>query len=730
MKDEDRTKKELINELISLRLKVSKLEESQHKLKLKSSQLRKAQERFSMLSIATNDAIHDYDIAKNQLWCNEGMQKTLGVPEVIDDPWNWWIQIIHPDDRKRMVAGMERLMKSNREFGSNEYRIKTAGGAHVYINHRIYVLRDRKGKPVRIIGAATNITERKRSEEALRESEEQYRAFFETSRDCVFISSPEGRWIDLNDAAVKLFGYASREELKNVQIRDLYADPEGRDRFIAHMREKGYVKEYPFDMKRKDGSIIHVLLTSVVWKGADGSVLGYRGTIRDVTEKRRIEKDLKAKHEELSAAYGQLSAYDEELRQKYTELLESQQSLHESETRYRVMFQHMGSGVAVYETRDNGETFVFKDFNRAAENIESVKREELIGRIVTDVFPAIKEFGLLDVFRRVWRTGVAERYPVSLYQDERLSSWRDNFVYKLPTEEIVTIYDDVTERRQSEKALRESEEKLKNILEAVQAGIVIIDPQTHSIVDVNPLAAKMIKAPRDQIIGSVCHRFICPAEVGKCPISDLHQNIDNAERVLLSADGSNFSIIKTVVPVMIEGRKYILESFIDITERKRAEELLRESEKRYRELTDFLPISIFEVDTAGSIISFNRTALEIFRYNQEDYKEGMNALQFFPPAEWQRVGESIGRVMQGTSIPGQEFTFLRKDGSTFIGLIYASPKIHQNEPVGIRGTIIDITERKQAEEALRQSEEKYRSLVHTVDSIYIVDAEQKVPLYE
>jgi PAS domain S-box-containing protein len=297
------------------------------------------------------------------------MQKTLGVPEVIDDPWNWWIPIMHPDDRKRMVSGMERLLKSNREFGSNEYRIQTAGGTHIYINHRIYVLRDRKGKPVRIMGAASNITERKRAEEALRESEARYRAFFETSRDCVFITSAEGRWLDLNDAAVELFGYASREELKNVQIRDLYAASEGRDRFIAHMREKGYVKEYPFDMRRKDGSLIHVLLTSVVWKGADGNVLGYRGTIRDVTEKRRIEKDLKAKHEELSAAYGQLSAYDEELRQKYTELLESQQSLHESETRYRVMFQHMGSGVAIYETHDNGETFIFKDLNRAAEKI-------------------------------------------------------------------------------------------------------------------------------------------------------------------------------------------------------------------------------------------------------------------------------------------------------------------------------------------------------------------------
>src|SRR5271157_5323885 len=120
MKDEARNKKDLIDELISLRLKVSKLEESQDKLKLKSSELRKAEERFAMLSIATNDAIHDWDLVKNQLWCNEGMQKTLGVPEVIHDPWDWWMKIIHPDDRNRMVSGMQRLMKSNREFGSNE----------------------------------------------------------------------------------------------------------------------------------------------------------------------------------------------------------------------------------------------------------------------------------------------------------------------------------------------------------------------------------------------------------------------------------------------------------------------------------------------------------------------------------------------------------------------------------------------------------------------------------
>ena len=144
----------------------------------------------------------------------------------------------------------------------------------------------------------------------------------------------------------------------------------------------------------------------------------------------------------------------------------------------------------------------------------------------------------------------------------------------------------------------------------------------------------------------------------------------------------------------------------DITDRKLVEMELRESEKRYRTLIDFLPISIFEIDTAGIIVSFNRTALKVFRYNEGDFKEGMNALQFFVPEEWQRVGENMRKVIQRISIPGQEFTFVRKDGSTFIGLIYSSPIFHQNNTIGIRGAIIDITDRKRAEEEKRQLGER------------------------
>jgi two-component system cell cycle sensor histidine kinase/response regulator CckA len=155
---------------------------------------------------------------------------------------------------------------------------------------------------------------------------------------------------------------------------------------------------------------------------------------------------------------------------------------------------------------------------------------------------------------------------------------------------------------------------------------------------------------------------------------------------------------------------------------KRAEEELRESENKYRDLYDFLPISFVEIDTKGTIISFNRKSLEVFRYKQEDFKDGMTALQFFESSQLERLGVNLQRVIDGTSIPGQEFLFLRKDGSTFPGLIFTSTIIQANKIVGIRAAIIDITEREQAEEALRTSEEKYRWVIDNMaDVITVMD---------
>jgi len=131
--------------------------------------------------------------------------------------------------------------------------------------------------------------------------------------------------------------------------------------------------------------------------------------------------------------------------------------------------------------------------------------------------------------------------------------------------EVVHITRDITERKNAEEALRQSEEQLKNILDSIHAGIMVIDPRDHRIVDVNSFAAKLIAAPREAIIGRTCHEFVCPAEKGHCPITDCHQVIDNAERVLIRADGKRVPILKSVIPVQYRGEEHLIERFIDIT---------------------------------------------------------------------------------------------------------------------------------------------------------------------
>jgi PAS domain S-box-containing protein len=129
--------------------------------------------------------------------------------------------------------------------------------------------------------------------------------------------------------------------------------------------------------------------------------------------------------------------------------------------------------------------------------------------------------------------------------------------------------------------LLESEGKLKVIFNSIQTGIVIVDPETHTIIEANPVAIQLIGLPSEDIVGKVYHHFIYPADTGKHPIADLGNEVDNAEQVLLNIKGEKVPIIKTVTPIFLNGRKHLLESFIDITERKKAEVLLKETNERY-----------------------------------------------------------------------------------------------------------------------------------------------------
>jgi PAS domain S-box-containing protein len=154
---------------------------------------------------------------------------------------------------------------------------------------------------------------------------------------------------------------------------------------------------------------------------------------------------------------------------------------------------------------------------------------------------------------------------------------------------------EIVERKRVEDALRESEERLKTILNSVQTGVLVIDAANHVIIDANPVASRLIGLSKKAIVGRVCHKFICPAEEGQCPVTDLGENLDKSERVLINGDGEAIPILKTVTTINLHGRKHLIDSFIDITDLKVAEEALRKSEEKFRSLSTELSEGLSDV---------------------------------------------------------------------------------------------------------------------------------------
>ncbi|MEN6586920.1 MAG: GAF domain-containing protein, partial [Sulfuricella sp.] len=135
----------------------------------------------------------------------------------------------------------------------------------------------------------------------------------------------------------------------------------------------------------------------------------------------------------------------------------------ESEERYHQLFENMGSGVAIFEPDDTCQNFIFKTINRAAERIDQLRREEVIGHSVNEIFPGVRDLGFMEVFERVCRSGVAEHFSNNHYQDDRISGWRENYVYRLESGELVAVYDDVSERIERETRIKNLNRVLRTI---------------------------------------------------------------------------------------------------------------------------------------------------------------------------------------------------------------------------------------------------------------------------
>jgi PAS domain S-box-containing protein len=305
---------------------------------------------------------------------------------------------------------------------------------------------------------------RKQAEDLLLESEKRYRHITEAITDYIYtVWIQDGRPIKTihGPACIAVTGYTDQEFSDDPYLWIQMVHEEDREAVeeqAAQTLTGGTVDPIEHRIVRKDGAVRWVRNTPVPFFDGNGRLLSYDGLIQDVTERRRAEE-----------------------------------AHHESEARYKGIVEYTINGVAVYRAVNDGEDFIFVDFNRSSERIERIKREKVIGRSIIGAFPRVKEFGLFEVLQRVWASGQPERHPISLYEDDRIVGWRDNFVYKLPSGEVVAVYTDETERKQAEEALRKANEELHNFSQElenkVQERTLELTEKTKQLVAAERLAA-------------------------------------------------------------------------------------------------------------------------------------------------------------------------------------------------------------------------------------------------
>jgi PAS domain S-box-containing protein len=200
-------------------------------------------------------------------------------------------QIIHPDDIELAQEALTKRLSKEDSGEHFQFRALVKNGDIRWVE-TLGTEVEYQGKPAVLVNVI-DITDRRKAEDERRWFEDRYRALFEESKDCVFVSTPDGRFLDINAAGVEMYGYSSKDELLKVDIvNDLYTNPGQPKEIETILAERGYVKDYEFTYKRKDGRIINVLETVTTVRDENGDIVAYRGIQRDITEQKQLQEQL------------------------------------------------------------------------------------------------------------------------------------------------------------------------------------------------------------------------------------------------------------------------------------------------------------------------------------------------------------------------------------------------------------------------------------------------------
>lgn len=268
-----------------------------------------------------------------------------------------------------------------------------------------------------------------------------------------------------------------------------------------------------------------------------------------------------------------------------TESRLSEEKLKTSEARFREFFNHMSSGAVVFDFLEGKNHFIFRDINRAGEKIVQVKREDLVGKSPLEVFPRIKEMGIPEVFKRVWESGTPEHHPVSFHDTKGMNRWVETYVFKLPSGEIVAVFDDVSDRKQAEEAVRYSQARYRAVVED-QTELISRFSRDGTLTFVNEAYCRYFREPREELIGSKFWHHLPEADHSKLRkhISCLTPEKPFAviEHRIVSPDGE-IHWVRWTDRAIFDDQSNLVEYQavgLDITKGKRAELLSKARAKR------------------------------------------------------------------------------------------------------------------------------------------------------
>jgi PAS domain S-box-containing protein len=293
--------------------------------KLADEQLRKSEERYRILAENANDVIFTTDLDLHCTYISPSVNRIRGftVEEAMaQSP----AEILTPTSLEVLINAYQEIIGTDIRESSNPISPRTLeleqyckDGSTIYTEIGFSDLRDANGKLTGVLGIGRDISERKRVEEALRKSEEKFRGVFETSRDFMYISSIDGKILDYNASARDFFGFTDGE-IKVMSIMDIYADPEERQKLIEALRAEEFLHNYEIKLKKRDGSLIDALATIVVRRDVDGKIVGFQGTVKDITRMKQMERQLQ-QVEKLSGLGTMISGIAHELNNPLTAIM-------------------------------------------------------------------------------------------------------------------------------------------------------------------------------------------------------------------------------------------------------------------------------------------------------------------------------------------------------------------------------------------------------------------------